>query len=114
VQDDVLILLIGDAESSLQPRGLREFAQQRETERVDRPPADIVAQARRDLLGGAVREGDSADAVRLEPLIDEMLDSLDEAERFAGAGPGDDQHRAEWRFDGAPLLREGDQLHAPL
>ena len=90
------------------------FRSQRETEGVDRSPANIVPQARRDFLGGAVGERDGADAVRIEPLIDEMLDSRNEAERLAGARPGDDQHRAEWRLYGAPLLGERDELHAPL
>jgi hypothetical protein len=45
--------------------------------------------------------------MRIETVIDEMLDSRDEAERLTGSRPGDDQHRAEWRLDGALLLGQG-------
>ena len=74
VQDDVLILLVRDAESSFKTHLLGVFAQQRQTQRVDRPARDCLSalakhrlQTVGDLLGGAVRERDGTDAMRIDP-----------------------------------------------
>src|SRR5688572_2052220 len=79
---------------------------------MNRPTRDVVPEARRNLLGGAVGERHGADPARRHPvMIDEALDPPDQAERLAGARPGHDEHGAEWRFDGAALLVERREAH---
>ena len=115
---DGLVDLIGDAESSFEACGIGVLAQQREAQRVNRPARDrfgLVPQRLfeppSDLLGGAIGECDGADAVRIDPGGDEMLDAGDETIRLPGTRAGDDQDRAEARFDGEALARQGIEAH---
>jgi hypothetical protein len=65
---------------------------------------DLPLEARRDLVGGLVGEGDGADAPRLEPVPrDQPRDPRDQAERLARTRPGHDEHGAERGLDGLAL-----------
>jgi hypothetical protein len=108
VKDHGLVLLIRDAKALLEARLLGKLAQQRQAEGVDRAAADVVREPRCDLFSGAIGEGDGANASRIEPLADEMLDTGDETEGLSGAGPCDDEGGAEGRFDRASLLGQSD------
>ena len=94
------------------------FAEQSETERVNRPARDqlrALAQHRlqtiRDLLGRAIGERHRADAVRIDTGGDQVLDPSDETKRLPRARSRDDEHRAQGRFDRAALLGQGSESH---
>src|SRR3954454_23725441 len=66
-----------------------------------------------DLLGGLVGEGDRQDPPGRDVVpVDEALDPADETMGLAGTGAGDDQNRAQRRFDGPELLRGEFKAHA--
>src|SRR3712207_436585 len=108
-----LVVLVGDAEAALQPDAVPELAQQLGAEGVDRPRlhlrrplAERALEAFGDLAGRLVGEGEGADAIRSEPeAFDEKADPLDEAERLAGAGAGEDEERPRAGFDRLALVR---------
>ena len=54
--------------------------------------------------GGLVGEGDGEDVSRRDAPGDEVGDAERDDARLAGAGAGQDQHRAVQRFDGLALL----------
>ncbi len=120
-EDDALVVLVGHAESLGQARRLGVLAQDREAQRVDRPArhgvgpvAQLVPQARGDLLGRPVRERDGADARGVEAQrADQMIDAADQAERLAGARARDHEDGAEGRGDGEALLGQRVEVHDP-
>ncbi len=113
-QDQPLVLFVGHPESAPQTDRLGVLAKDVQAERVQRPSSHAVGaiaqpavQAGRDLFRRLVGEGDRADALGREALLlDQVLDAADQAERLAGAGPGEDEGRPQRRFDGGPLLGE--------
>ena len=54
--------------------------------------------------GGLVGEGDGEDVAGRDPLGDEMGNAERDDAGLAGAGAGEDQHRAVQRFNGLALL----------
>ena len=54
--------------------------------------------------GGLVGEGDGEDVSRRDAFGDEVGDAERDDAGLAGAGAGQDQHRAVQRFDGLALL----------
>ncbi len=111
-----LILLVGDAEPRAEADVRAVLAKQLGAEGMQGPTLDALGprsdatrQSRRDLVSCLVGERERADAggVDLE-LLDEIPDAFDEAERLSGAGPGEDQRRPRWRFDGRALRRGRD------
>jgi hypothetical protein len=69
---------------------------------------DRLRQKPRDALlhfaGGLVGEGDGENISRRDAPGDEVGDAERDDAGLAGAGAGEDQHRAVQRFDGLPLL----------
>ena len=62
-------------------------------------------------LGGrAAAEGEQADALRRDAVVDERLDPGGEGGRLAGAGAGEDQQRAAPVLDRRPLGRRGEHV----
>lgn len=86
----LLVLIVGDAEASLEAYVRAVLAEQLGTESVDRSPlhplralSKLTLQSRRDFVGGLVGEGERADTRRVDAdLLDEKPDSLDEAKRL--------------------------------
>lgn len=77
---------------------------------MNRPARDLLSaltQPHGDLFCGTVGERDGTDALRVHTARDEMLDPRDEAVGLARTRAGDDEYRAEGRFDCATLLGEG-------
>ena len=67
---------------------------------VKRPAGNLVAAAvdqqtgaADHLLGGAPGESEQEDRARIDALIDQMGDAVDQRASLAGAGAGDDQQR---------------------
>jgi len=96
-----LIFVVGDVEARLQPDVCAEFAQRLRAKSVNRPAlyalgarAQLPLETRCDLAGGFVREGEDADALRIETaLLDQKSDALDQAECLAGPGTSKNQYR---------------------
>jgi len=70
------------------------------------PVTKLAVKTFGDLASRLVGEGEDADSRRidLEPL-DEVAHALDEAERFAGTGAGENQERLRSRLDRCALAR---------
>ena len=121
-QHPSLVILVGDAEPAPEAGGGGMVAQQAEAQRVQGTPGDVLGQRAHlalepsgDLVGRLVGEGDGADAPRIESVPrDEPRDAGDQAVGLAGAGSGDDQHRAERGFDGLALGVGGLEAQAVL
>src|SRR3954468_12369059 len=88
-----LILFVGDAEALLQQHVCAELAEQFGAEGVDGAALDLRGggaepnlEPMSDFAGRFVGEGERADARRIEvQLLDEIVNSLGEAERLARA-----------------------------
>ena len=114
-EDRFLVWLVGNAETGLQIDPLSKLAQQLGAECVDRtalhalyPLAQLVLQALGDLAGGFVGEGENADPGGIDgELLDQISDALDEAERLAGAGPGENEKGLRRGLDRGALARGG-------
>src|SRR5690606_10050584 len=59
---------------------------------------------RQHLLGGATREGEQQNALRRNPLLQQMPHAHDERARFAGAGTRNDEQRAVSMRGGGTLF----------
>ncbi len=72
----------------------------------ERGVAEEFVDALGHLVGGLVGEGDGEDGVgRDAALLDEIGDAVGDDAGLAGAGAGEDEHRAVDGFDGFALLR---------
>ncbi len=96
-----LILAVGNPESGLQADVRTELPQQLRAERMDRPALDQLYTGAEllepggDLVRCLVGEREDADSLRIDPkVLDEVPNSLDEAERLAGTWSGEDEDRA--------------------
>jgi hypothetical protein len=114
-QNGFLVGLVGDAKAGLESNLLAEFAQQLGAEGVDGPAlhalharAELASETLGNFTGGLVREGEDADAVRLDAeLVDQECDPLDEAEGFSRARAREDQQRLRRGLDGKTLRGRG-------
>ncbi len=66
----------------------------RQHRRTRRRRPDDVFDAPRHFLGGATRECQQENALRIDTFDDQVRDAVGEGHRLAGAGSGDDQQRA--------------------
>ncbi len=106
-----MVLVVGDAEAGLQSDVGAKLAQQLGAEGVNRSPFDALGprlqpplETRGDLSSRLVREREDADALRIESsLLDEESDPLDQAERLARAGTGENKDRLGEGLDGLAL-----------
>ena len=110
-ENHFLVGVVGHTKAAFQAGVRRELAQQREAEGVNGPAPYVVGIATGNLLGGAVGEGDGADAVRADTARDQMLDARGEAVGLARTGSSDDEHGSHRSFDGEALIGKRSVSH---
>ena len=95
-----LVLLVGNAESGFEADMRTKLAEQLCTEGMDRSAlyslytCAEVLEARGDLVGRLVGEGEDADSIRVDSkILDEKSNALDQAESLPCAGAGQDEDR---------------------
>jgi len=95
---------------------LSELAQKLGAESVDGPSphtldtfAELALEALGDLAGGFIGKGEDAHPTRIDAdLVDQEADSLDEAESFSRAWPGEYEERLRIGLDRQALGSGGD------